>query len=139
MHCNCIIIICSQYVGRRYRSFLFRFIFFALMCIAKLHSKRCAITINLINCAGRERERKMLSAMSMCVCVVDVNKHTIYSNFNSFRYLLKRSAKAFKYRTLEMKNLLWFCSKDTVCAITPFAVYNFFPLLLQFFFFQFQT
>lgn len=85
-----------------------------------------------------------------CVCVRVFcgreqihERHTIYSNFNSFRYLLKRSAKAFKYRTLEMKNLLWFRSKDTVCAIThSLCIYNFFfasSSSINCFFFQSET
>lgn len=38
-----------------------RFFLFALMCIAKLHSKRCAITINLINCAERTEKKTIFA------------------------------------------------------------------------------
>lgn len=67
--------------------FISFFIFFALMCIAESHSKRCAITINLINCAARGKNE----ARGVCVCVECGReqiheRHTIYSNFNSILF-----------------------------------------------------
>lgn len=56
----------ALFVHKLFLFFPFHFIFFALMCIAELHSKRWAITINLINCA--EKKKNSVRCMNVSVC-----------------------------------------------------------------------
>lgn len=118
------------------------------MCIAKLHSKWCAITINLINCSRRRRRGtggggggEVARAAQCEFSCVDCGHgrgqwtwikctehdhytlHTINSKFFQFIsvFIQARSHSLLDSlqisRILEMKNLLWFSSKDTVCPI----------------------
>lgn len=123
--------------------FIFHF-FFALMCIAESHSKRCAITINLINCAARGKKR---GARARCVLECGREqiheRHTIYSNFNSILFTFtwaqhkKPSNIAF---TQNEKPLVVLFKRYRMCDNSLVAAYmlvGFIPLF-SFFFFNFS-
>lgn len=95
VRCNCVI--CSRYFFFPFHFALTRYVY-----IAKLHSKRCAITINLINCAERKKDSTRAMCALAIVCVLgreNIHKRATTHNLLKFQfvshlYLLECSNKS---------------------------------------------